>query len=216
MNRALIIKELRECAPVAALAALGAAYTVWVYTRGVVFPGMGRSTWPVPFVNDDIYGPLLIVAGGLAVVLGFKQTVHEDVLGTYRYVLHRPVDRRQVFLIKALVGLSLVQTIGAAVILGYALWAATPGTHASPFFWSMTAPTWKVWTVLPLGYLGAALSGLRPARWYGSRLLPLVGSAFVAVFLFAQPWWWMTAAGTIVVGAVLTASLLYVSQTRDY
>lgn len=216
MNRALIIKELRECAAPAALAALAAAWVVWIFTGGPPLPGFSTSTALVPFVTDNFSGPLLIVTGALAVALGFKQTLFEDVLGTYRYLLHRPVERRRIFLIKAVMGLAIVEALGAAMILGYALWAAKPGTHASPFFWSMTAPAWKVWTVLPLTYLGAALSGLRPARWYASRLLPLVGSAVISLFLFAQPWWWMTALGTVVAGAVLTASLLFVSKTREF
>jgi hypothetical protein len=216
MNRALIIKELRECAPVAAIAALLAAWVVWIFTGGAPLPGGTGSVADVPFVTDSFSGPLLMVAGALAVGLGLKQTVLEDLLGTYRYLLHRPMVRRRVFVLKALVGLALVQAIGAAMILGYALWAARPGTHASPFFWSMTAPAWKAWTVLPLVYLGAAVSGLRPARWYASRLMPLVGSGLLAVFFFTMPWWWMTAIGVVVVGSVLLASLLYVAQTRDY
>ena len=217
MNRALIIKELRECAPAVAIAALLGAYTVWVYTGGVVFPGMGKSTWPVPFVHDDFqHGPLLIVMGALALVLGFKQTVLEDFLGTYRYLLHRPIDRRRVFLLKALVGMGLVQAVGAAMILGYALWAATPGTHASPFYWSMTEPAWRVWLVVPLLYLGAALSGVRPARWYGSRLMPFVGSGAIAFVLAILPWWWIGAAGAALVGLAQTAGMLFVAQTRDF
>jgi hypothetical protein len=216
MNRALIIKELRECAPVAALAALAGAWFVWIFTGGPPLPGDTGSVADVPFVTDSFSGPLLMVAGALAVALGLKQTVLEDLLGTYRYLLHRPVERRRVFVLKALVGLALVQAIGAAMILAYALWAARPGTHASPFFWSMTAPAWKAWMVLPLIYLGAAISGLRPARWYASRLLPLVGSGLVAVASFALPWWWMTALGMLITSAVMLASLLYVANARDF
>jgi hypothetical protein len=216
MNRALIIKELRECAPVAAIAALAAAYTVWILTGGSAFPGVPGSTWSVPFVNDDIYLPLLLIAGGLAIALGFKQTVLEDVLGTYGYLLYRPVGRQRVFQLKLLVGLVLVQAIAGAMIFSYALWAATPGTHASPFFWSMTTTAWTVWAVQPLVYLGAAISGLRPARWYASRLMPLLGACVIAVVLVAQPWWWITAAGTLLASACLAVGLLHVAQSRDF
>jgi hypothetical protein len=213
MNRALIIKELRECAPVAALAG---AYTVWILTGGSAFPGVSGSTWSVPFVSDDIYLPLILIGGGLAVALGFKQTVLEDVLGTYRYLLHRPVGWHRVFLVKLLVGLVLVQVIGGAMILSYALWAATPGTHASPFFWSMTMDAWRLWCLFPLAYVGAAMSGLRPARWYASRLIPLVGACALGLVLFAQPLWWLTAVGALAATACLAVGVVYVARARDF
>lgn len=216
MNRALIIKELRECAPVAVIAALAGAYTVWILTGGSAFPGVPGITWPVPFVNDDIYLPLILIAGGLAIALGFKQTVLEDVLGTYRYLLHRPVGRQRVFLVKLLVGLVLVQAIGGAMILSYALWAATPGTHASPFFWSMTMDAWRLWCLLPLAYVGAAVSGLRPARWYASRLIPLVGACTLGLVLFAQPLWWIAAIGSLAATACLAVGVMHVAGARDF
>lgn len=216
MNRALIIKELRECAPVAAIAALAGAYTVWILTGGAAFPGDPGSTWAVPFLGDDIYAPLILIAGGLALALGFKQTVLEDAFGTYRYLLYRPVMRRRIFQLKLLVGLALVQAIAGAMVLSYALWAAAPGTHPSPFFWSMTATAWNLWAVMPLLYLGAAISGLRPARWYASRLMPLLGACVIAVVLVAQPWWWMTVAGTLLASGCLAVGLLHVAESRDF
>ena len=35
----------------------------------------------------------------------------------------------------------------------------------------MTGPAFQVWLLMPLAYLGAFASGIRPARWFGSRLL---------------------------------------------
>ena len=35
-------------------------------------------------------------------------------------------------------GLAVLLVITGAMIQIYAMWAATPGTHPSPFFWSMT------------------------------------------------------------------------------
>ena len=62
-----------------------------------------------------------------------------------------------------------------------AVWAATPGTHASPFEWSMTVPIWIGWFAMTILYLGAFHTVVRPGRWYRSRLLPLAASA-VATF----------------------------------
>jgi hypothetical protein len=69
---------------------------------------------------------------------------------------------------------------------------------------------------MPLVYLGAAISGLRPARWYASRLMPLLGACVIAVVLVTQPWWWITAAGTLLASACLAVGLLHVAKSRDF
>jgi hypothetical protein len=217
MKRALIIKELRECAPLAALAALLAAGTLYAWTGGTLWPGVTYAAARIPFVGDDFtYGPLLLIAGGLAIVLGLKQSGWEELRGTYHYLLHRPIERRQVFLLKAVVGLGIVLTLGAAMILIYALWAATPGTHPSPFFWSMTLPAWRVWATLPAVYLAALVWGIRPARSYRSGLFPPLGCGLVVFVLFVQPWLWIAVLGGLVLAAICWAVAIDQARTRDY
>jgi hypothetical protein len=217
MYRALLVKELRECLPLVAVASLLAAWVLHVWTGGAPWPGeMGRAP-KTPFVTDNFHtGPLLLIVGGLALLLGLKQTAWEELRGTYHYLLHRPVARTRVFLLKIAVGLAVVQILGAAMILVYALWAATPGTHPSPFFWSMTLPAWQVWAAAPAIYLAAFLCGMRPARWYGSKLLPLVACGAAASLLIVQPYMWITVTGTLVLAALSLPAAIDVVQTRDY
>ena len=102
-------------------------------------------------------------------------------------------------------------------ILIYAAWAATPGTHAGPFEWSMTATAFHVWLQLSLAYLGAFACGIRPARWFGSRLLPLVAAAVPGMFLFLMPYWWLTAFPLLLLtGAIFVSDILWVAETRDF
>ena len=120
----------------------------------------------------DYLSGLCLGLGRSGDCLGLRQTVGESIHGTWMFLLHRPVGWTRLIGVKLLVGVALYLVCGAAAILVYAWWAATPGTHASPFEWSMTVPTWKVWIVMPIVYLGGAfLSGMRPARWVGTRLL---------------------------------------------
>jgi hypothetical protein len=217
MIRALVIKELRECLPLAAVAAAFAAWLLHVATGGAAWPiDVARSSDPQPFLTSSPWIGLPFVAGPLAALLGLKQMWWDDFRGAYPFLLHRPVSRSQVFLTKVAVGLALVQTIGAAMILIYAAWAATPGAHASPFFWAMTLPAWKAWLAMPVVYLGAALSGLRTGRWYGSRLLPLVASVSIPALLVAVPFMWATLVGLGIAVAVFLPSLMSVAATRDY
>ena len=102
-------------------------------------------------------------------------------------------------------------------IVLYGAWAAVPGHHASPFEWSMTGPAWRLTILMPLLYLGAFLSGLRPARWFGTRLLPLVASVLCLALLYTAPWWWPVAFPlALVLYGLLAANVCFAGQVRDY
>jgi hypothetical protein len=70
---------------------------------------------------------------------------------------------------------------------------------------------------MPLVYLGAFASGIRPGRWIGSRLLPLVAVAIPALIVQLVPHWWMIGFPIIVlVAAVLVSDILLEAETRDF
>jgi hypothetical protein len=66
-------------------------------------------------------------------------------------------------------------------------------------------------------YLGAFLVGARPARWFGSRLLPLAGAGLLVGLIQFLPWWWLLGVlAILLLDAWLVASILYVTKTRDF
>ncbi len=77
-----------------------------------------------------------------ALRLGWRQSGWEGMRGTYLFLLHRPASRAAMVGTKIAIGLALLLLLTAWPILIYALWASTPGRHASPFAWSMTLPAW--------------------------------------------------------------------------
>jgi hypothetical protein len=218
MNRALIVKELRECAPILALAAAALALllcSAW----GVRLPWDSPNQDDAPFYSGDFTDTLTLLAMPLAAIVALRQSYGEEwgaSAGTFYYLWARPIARRRVIALKMIVGLATVMGVIAAAILLHGLWAATPGRNPFPFFWSMTLPTWKMWSTLPLVYSTALLSGLRPGRWIGSKLLPLAGGGAVTFILCVQPWGWIAAA----VSAAGTALALWVAcevvESRDY
>jgi len=217
MNRALIVKELRESAPLAALTAVGAAWVLANLWGVPITPWDSRQATELPFVNDGaLYAALGVLGGGFAAMLALKQSAWEEMKGTFRYLLYRPIERRRVVLTKMAVGVAAVMALMGAFILLHAAWAAAPGHHPSPFFWSMTVPAWHIWLVLPLVYLGAMLTGLRPGRWYGSRLLPAAAAGALAFVLGAQPWWWVALAGSAIASLFFAACILHVARVRDF
>jgi ABC-type transport system involved in multi-copper enzyme maturation permease subunit len=218
----LALKELRETFWLALVALVIQLYFVAAVTGSSLASALGSSTslyaqTVVPFAHTDFVSTFAIVAGCLAAGLGFWQTVGESVRGTYALLLHRPVPRWQVIGVKLAVGLGLYLVCSAVPILLYAFWAATPGTHASPFYWSMTLTSWQVWLTMPLVYLGAFLAGLRSARWYGTRLLPLATAGGAAGLIVILPWWALTGLPLLVVAtAALLSAIFFVTTTSDF
>jgi len=214
MVKALVRKELREIAGITALAVVAyvMAYGIMV---GAVFFSPDASG--VPFVDPAFEYMLMGISFAFAVALAMRQSVREHSRQTYLFLLHRPLPRRRIVLIKCGVGLAVLLTASGACVLAYALWAATPGTHPSPFFWSMTEYCWWYCFGFSLVYMGALLSGLRKARWFGTRLLPLVASVLIFyVVVWALPGFVIPAAALLFIDILLAAVACQVAATQDY
>jgi ABC-type transport system involved in multi-copper enzyme maturation permease subunit len=225
MVPALVRKELRETRAFAALALIlylifvskltgqGGPLLASLLTFAV---GMGRVPAEIPFVQDQFQPVLLLIGGALAIALGLRQSAWEPSQGTALYLLHLPLARRTILATKLLTGIGLLLACTLLPILAYAAWAATPGTHPGPFEWTMTGPAFRIWSLLPLVYLGAFASGLRPGRWFGSRLLPLFASLPAVLVLYEAPPWWLMGPLLVLVAAVLVSDILWVAATRDF
>ncbi len=217
MTSALTLKELRETAGVAALglaALLLVALTPMGLSPvpGLIQPARGGE---IPFLADSFLSMFVLAASGLAIVLGFWQAVGDFAGQAQLFLLHRPISRERIYAIKLAVGLSLYLILAGLPVLLYALWAASPGTHASPFAWSMTLTTWTTWLAISALYLGSFLSGLRPAAWFGTRLAPLIGTCALALLAATQSVaisWPLL----IALDAVLIVLILHVARQRDF
>jgi len=190
MTRALLYKEIRETLPIIAI---GLSCLLLVALDAMELSPLpnifgGRYSGVIPFIgNDQFYSRYYMAIGAFAIALGFWHALGDFWGEAHLFLLHRPVSRRSIYTTKLFIGLSAYLVCAAAPILLYACWAATPGTHASPFSWSMTVNSWTAWLAVMTIYLGAFLSGLRPGPWLGTRLAPLAAAAAIvgfAEFLF--------------------------------
>jgi hypothetical protein len=216
MLKALVIKELRESAGIVALAVLGGIYVLGDQTGTPVVPWQYRYLPPYPFINDSFAFFFWLVAGGLAIALGLRQTAWELGQGTYFFLFHRPILRSRIFALKLLIGGLSVMLFSALLVWVYAAWAMTPGHFAAPFEWSMTRTAWIRWIALPPLYVGAFMSGIRPGRWYGTRLAPLVAGIGVAVLASTMPWFWAALCISIVGAGFGLVSIFHYVRGRDY
>jgi hypothetical protein len=216
MTSALVYKELRETigialAGLAILLCVAMAHMGWDPLFGLL--STARSN--IPFVSDAFAAYFGLVAAALAMALGLRQSIGDFWGDAHLFLLTRPVNRTTIYLTKLVVGLALYLLCAALPILLYGWWAALPGTHASPFFWSMTIPSWICWLAMTALYLGALLSGLRPAAWFGTRLAPL-GAAILAAGLAIGIGGWIGLMIIALADVILVTSILFVVDDRDF
>ncbi len=217
--KALAWKELRETLSIAVIAMLGYAALLVNLMGGRVFywvPGLPKQPEDVPFVSGDFASVFTVVSFLLAVALGFRQSAWESSRGTYLFLLHRPLPRQAIFLTKLATGMGVLLFCAGVPIVVYGIWAMTPGCHAGPFEWSMTASAWRILLPMPLVYLGAFLSGLRPARWFGTRLLPLIASLALLIFMSMLRGWFLVLPLSLGLCGLLIVDVCFVARARDY
>jgi len=224
MSTALVYKEFRETLPIAVV---GLACLLFLALDAIDYSPIpyllgGKITGMIPFLSDDNFaGNFRMTAGAFALALGFWHALGDFWGEAHLFLLHRPVSRRSIYLTKLVIGVIAYLLCGAAPILLYACWSATPGTHASPFEWSMTLPVWQIWLAALTVYLGAFLSGLRPGAWIGTRLAPL--AAAIGVLAIAEAVAFLPGFSSLVVYPIyvaadfaFAAAILYTAESRDF
>ena len=222
-HAALVVKELRLAAIVGA-AACGAYLLVVAKLTNVTGFAWMRSFVQerglIPFLSDGFAQPFSVVTFLMAVGLAVWQTSSESRGGAWLFLLHRPVSRRAIVLSKLAVGLCVLLVCSALPIVLYGAWAARPGTHASPFEWSMTTETWRLWWLMPPVYLGTLLTMLRPASWFGTRLLPCAAGFWWIANRHAYnvAFWptWFEGGALLAIDLIFIACLLLVAREREY
>ena len=219
---ALLSKEVRECSLYAGLALLVQIHFLGAAMDLPLIPMLSNGRQGnIPFLHDyynsnteTYFCATAVIA---AIVFGLHQTLWETWRQTSLFLFHRPMPRMQILSGKMLAGGLLIIGITAVPLLVYALWAATPGTHASPFFWGMTEGWWRTIGVASVCYLGAFLTGLRPAYWIGSRTWPLITALLISLVLRYLPIWPVAAyAGFAVLAAGFLTSIFATAQTRQF
>ncbi len=223
MWKALVFKELKELSIILVLSTIGLLLFVadlmgtpllphYVTQYLIVF--RNYSLRPIPFVGDNFAGHFGLLASLLMGGIAIRQTVGESWRGTYSFVLALPASRINVFRVKLSVGVATGLVVALIPILLYVIWAATPGTHASPFDWSMTVGSWVMWSTLPTIYLGVFTAGVWPGGWLGTRLLPVAAVGMVAIVV-SQISVAIAIPMVLIIDALLLVVIEYVVTTRD-
>jgi len=173
--RPLIAKELKILALPAILALIyGVAASIIVLLNL-----SGLNQWPNPSFANWIYSYSAIAALVFA-VFQFGAEIRQGT--AWSFFVHRPVSVGKQFGVKLCVGtLVYIVSVGGALLFDY-FYANIPGHISGPFpkaGWTLALHDASFGMLF---WLGAALVIVRPSRWYGSKLLPVVfclGAAMV-------------------------------------
>ncbi len=225
MYRALVIKELRETAWMAALVAgymlivvIGSLDpTIDIEKHRIVygFTLYEHTQPPMPFRDEEFIALVLAGAAALGAALGLWQTLFESFRGTWAFLKPRPMTLRGLLATKLASGVFWIVFATGLPVLVLAFHLSI-GLTVRPFRWWMTTDTWVLWSMGITAYLAVFLCGLRDARWYVSRFWPAVAVVFLPLFpvVLRGGWWWLL--GGLLVDAILLAAIFVSARTRDF
>jgi hypothetical protein len=178
--RSILWKELRENARWAAILFAGVAVSLTLWAA-VELP-WGRIDQSI--ASDEVLAVLLLAAPLGALGLGFLQILPEIQRDAWAFLVHRPVAPTGIFLAKIIVGTGLYFTAILVPFLAVALWTAAGAPEHRVFHPLMLWPGMLIVLASAGLHPAAMLVVLRPARWFGTRLLPLAlpsGALLLAV-----------------------------------
>ncbi|MHC4637689.1 MAG: hypothetical protein ACYTBP_09400 [Planctomycetota bacterium] len=215
----LIRKELRESLPWLLLAAIVLAgigayvlrmeivykTNIWRYNH--VEQGKITNSWYLfKYSHLSVIGAwLFILSITLGLVLAVVQFWMHFFTRTWGFTLHRSAGRGQILVSKLAAGvISFILSLGLVWTLLY-LYSIQSGL----FFGPPSLRTFiEGWIFILLGfivYLGTALMSLSRARWYTTRIFPLVFAGLVLIIVCTQ-WRLITAFAVIIIFVVILLS----------
>jgi ABC-type transport system involved in multi-copper enzyme maturation permease subunit len=209
----LINKELREQSKVAVLGFI--VFTVLlVLAFSASADALKRIAYSSGYSDAEGFQPLLSQAvltqaaffcAIFGALLGWLQIHAEAHPDLWAFLVHRPIPRSAILRSKVVSGLLLYAAAAGLPLLGFIIVAAVPGKVAAPFEWTMVLPLVAIFLVGIVFYLAGLLTGLRKARWYGSRGFGLGLAVVTALGVFVANEFWQ--ALLMITGAAMVLAL---------
>lgn len=209
--KALIRKELRENLKLGVLGLVVITFILLQFYRhyGELLRPLAaggtevRGPYLQPLANMELLGYVGIFCAAFAVLLGWFQSFNERHRDLWSFLAHRPLMRTELFLGKVIAGLGLYVLVAGLPLVCFIVWAIAPGHVAAPFEGSMLLPHAAVFLAGPAYYFAGMLTGLRQARWYGSRSLGLGGALLISIATVG-----LSSFGQVLFVAVIVAAIL--------
>lgn len=220
----LVLKELREQSRVALLGL--AVFSVMLLLAFSASMGwLDRLAYSNGYSDAEGYQPLLsqsiltqaaFFCGIFGALLGWLQIRAEKHPDLWAFLLHRPISRTTILRSKVMSGLLLYAVAAGLPVFGFILVCSMPGKVPAPFEWRMALPLTAIFLVGVVHYFAGLLTGLRKARWYGSRGFGLGLAVMAALGVFVAREFWQALLMIVCSGAVLALAAWGSFKTGGY
>lgn len=171
--RAIIFKELRENAIWLVLLGLAVMIALAFGANASIHCGMsiaGNEFQTATIVSFSIAGA----------IVGLLQILQDQKNSRAAFIEHRPISLTKAFAAKVIAGLVIYFIAVGVPLLMLILYVRDGGKVNQPFDWRMTLPSVNDVIGGVLCYFTGIFIAARPARWIGSRMMPL-GSIFLVL-----------------------------------
>ena len=172
---ALLWKEFRETVRWFPLCLLLMIAMIWS-----TIPGL-NGIYLVSRLSGNLATSVAIGAIVTSIALAIAQFALDQRDSARGFLLHRRLSGKQIFHAKIVVGAALyVLAVGVPLILA-AIYLKWIGPERLPTSWLQTVPAFTLSFYCFSFYFGTSIVLCRPARWIGTRLLPIAASALIAI-----------------------------------
>jgi hypothetical protein len=222
--KALIQKDLRENLKVAVIGLLifsllliQAYQTCLATLTNLITRNMsGQMNALQPLLAQSLLIEATFFCGLFGAALGWLQTRNEAHRDLWAFLIHRPITRTEIFWGKTLAGLCLYLFGAGLPLVVLVAVVRTPGHVAAPFEWAMLGPVVSIFLTGGAYYFAGVLTGLRQARWYGSRGLGLGLAIAGSASVFAAMEFWQSLALIALVVLILATAVWGSYQSGGY
>ena len=196
---AMFRKDLRELAKWAVLILLGMAAVI-VFVRGA---GHSYSRYMLS-ANANATSSIGCAVGGL--LLGLMATVLEARRDSWGFLIHRPTTRQRLFAGKALAATVLLWLSAGIPLAASLWWESSPNRRITPFAWSMGLGNLADLLAGTVYVFCGMVIGIRGAKWYGSRVLPVSGGLLASALTYLFPDFLAAAVAVLAILAIAAAA----------
>jgi hypothetical protein len=194
--KALIVKELRENLK---WLAVGLAIFVCLGFYSIPYRYIVSSSFMTRGLEHDLVSKFGAIGGLLAFALGVIQSAFDLRSGNRAYLQHRGVSSLQIVIAKVLSGFLIYALALSVPLAGLATYFGWIGLEYYPMRPGQVFPAWILGLMVFIMHPTAMIVMARPARWWGTRLLPFFFGVVFWVFLtgtnhsvtlnsFVNPW----------------------------
>src|ERR1035441_2904385 len=160
-----------------------------------------------PLLAHSLLIETTFFCGLFGAAVGWLQTRNEAHRDLWAFLIHRPITRTGIFWGKTVAGLGLYLFGAGLPLVVLVAVVRTPGHVAAPFEWAMLGPVVSISLTGGAYFFAGVLTGLRQARWYGSRGLGLGLAIAGSASVFAAMEFWQSLALIALVVLILATAV---------